>query len=64
MSDEAGPQPTIPMSYLIGKQEIMALREAVKAREGDKFSLKDFHDKLLAEGALPPKLLWDIWKLR
>jgi len=57
-------QPTIPMSHLIGKREIMALREAVRARDGDKFSLKDFHDILLAEGALPPKLLWDIWKLR
>ncbi|UCD17545.1 MAG: DUF885 domain-containing protein [Candidatus Zixiibacteriota bacterium] len=56
-------QPTVPMSYLIGKLEIIRLRDAAKEREGDSFSLKEFHDRLLAEGALPPALLWEIWGL-
>jgi uncharacterized protein (DUF885 family) len=55
--------PTIPMSCLIGKLEILKLRDAVKARQGDDFSLKTFHDRLLAEGAIPPRLIWDIWGL-
>ncbi|MCX6829428.1 MAG: DUF885 domain-containing protein [candidate division Zixibacteria bacterium] len=56
--------PTIPMSYLIGKTEVMKLRDAFKAREGDKFSMKDFHDKYLSEGMVPPRLLWEIWNLK
>jgi hypothetical protein len=53
--------PTVPMSYLIGKREILRLRDAVRAREGDSFSLKDFHDRLLSEGSLPPPLIREIW---
>jgi uncharacterized protein (DUF885 family) len=56
--------PTIPMSYLIGKTEVMKLRDALKAREGDKFALKDFHDRFLSEGMLPPRLLWEVWGLK
>jgi hypothetical protein len=55
--------PTIPMSYLIGKLEIMKILDDVKEIEGDNFSLKNFHDRLLAVGSLPPKLIWDIWDL-
>ncbi|MBU8934712.1 MAG: DUF885 domain-containing protein [candidate division Zixibacteria bacterium] len=53
--------PTIQMAYLMGKQEIMNLRRAVEKKEGDTFSLKSFHDRLLAEGSIPPSLLWDIF---
>jgi uncharacterized protein (DUF885 family) len=45
--------PTQPMSYLIGKLEILSLREAVKAAEGASFSLKSFHDRLLSYGSIP-----------
>lgn len=55
--------PTVPMSYLIGKTEIMKLRDAMKARERDHFSLKTFHDRYLSEGMVPPRLLWEIWGL-
>ena len=55
--------PTVPMSYLIGKLEILELRDAVKEREGESFSLKDFHDRLLSEGSLPPPLIREIWGL-
>jgi len=55
--------PTVPMSYLIGKTEIVKLRDAMKAREGERFSLKAFHDRYLSEGMIPPRLLWEIWGL-
>jgi uncharacterized protein (DUF885 family) len=53
----------MPMSYLIGKMEIIGLRDAIKAREGENFSLKDFHDRYLEEGMIPPRLLWQLWGL-
>jgi len=52
------------MSYLTGKLEIMALKEAVMSKEGDSFSLKQFHDRLLSEGSIPPVLFRDIWDLK
>jgi uncharacterized protein (DUF885 family) len=55
--------PGMPMSYLIGKMEIIGLRDAIKAREGENFSLKDFHDRYLEEGMIPPRLLWQLWGL-
>ncbi len=55
--------PTVPMCYLIGKLEIMKLRNAMKAHEGANFSLKAFHDKYLSEGMVPPRLIWEIWGL-
>ena len=50
--------PTVQMAYLIGKREIMRLRDAVQEREGSDFSLQKFHDKLLSEGSIPPTLMW------
>lgn len=55
--------PTVQMSYLIGKREIERLRDAVQMREGSNFSEQAFFDKLLAEGSIPPPLLWDLWQL-
>jgi hypothetical protein len=49
--------PGYQMSYAIGKQEIMRLREQVVAREGADFSLKRFHDRVLDEGSLPTPLI-------
>jgi len=49
--------PGQPMSYLAGKLAILELREEVKAREGDDFSLKDFHDRLLSVGSVSPALV-------
>ena len=56
-------QPTIPMCYLTGKLEILKLRDDLKAIEGDNFSLRNFHDRLLAEGSIPPTLIREIWGL-
>jgi uncharacterized protein (DUF885 family) len=56
--------PAYQMSYLIGKQEILRLREAVEARDGDNFSEKAFHDALLAQGSIPLTLMWEIMDLQ
>ncbi|MDD4052699.1 MAG: DUF885 domain-containing protein [candidate division Zixibacteria bacterium] len=45
------------MSYLMGKLAIMELRDKVAAREGANFSLRAFHDRLLAEGSIPVGLI-------
>jgi uncharacterized protein (DUF885 family) len=52
--------PTQPMSYLLGKREILHIADECRAREvaaGRAFALKPFHDALLACGSLPPRLL-------
>ncbi len=53
-------RPTTPMSYLMGKREIMNLRRAAMERDGASFDLQAFHDALLAEGSVPPILMWDV----
>ncbi|HMA36610.1 MAG TPA: DUF885 domain-containing protein [Chloroflexia bacterium] len=52
--------PTQPMSYLMGKREILRLAADYRARDvaaGRAFDLKRFHDALLSCGSLPPRLL-------
>jgi len=49
--------PSQPMSYLVGKTQLMALRDEYRKHVGDQFSLKDFHDLLLAEGSIPVSLI-------
>jgi uncharacterized protein (DUF885 family) len=44
------------MSYLVGKHEIMALRSDYFERHPEA-SLRDFHDRVLAVGSLPVKLV-------
>jgi uncharacterized protein (DUF885 family) len=48
--------PTQALSYLTGKMLITRMRD--NATRGEKgLSLKDFHDKLLSEGSIPPGLI-------
>ena len=49
--------PTQPMSYAIGKLEILKLRDEYKKLKGQKFNQKEFHDKLLSFGSIPVKLI-------
>ncbi len=49
--------PTQPMSYLIGKLEIQALRDDAGRRLGPRFDLYEFHAQLLASGTLQPALV-------
>jgi uncharacterized protein (DUF885 family) len=41
------------LSYLTGKLEILRIREEAKRRQGDSFSLPDFHAAVLDHGSLP-----------
>jgi len=49
--------PTQALSYLTGKLLILDMLEKARAKEGNSFSLKQFHDRLLAEGSIPPNLI-------
>ena len=49
--------PTQPMSYLIGKKQILELREERRAAEGRRFNLKRFHDRLLSFGSIPVAMI-------
>jgi uncharacterized protein (DUF885 family) len=50
-------EPTQPMSYAVGKREIMRLRERWRERRGPDAPLREFHDHLLAWGTIPPPLV-------
>jgi uncharacterized protein (DUF885 family) len=49
--------PTVALSYLTGKLIILDMLEKARLKEGNSFSLKKFHDKILAEGSIPPPLI-------
>ncbi len=51
--------PTQPMSYFVGKREIERLRDDYRSHRGERFKLKDFHDKLLGYGSVPPAFIRD-----
>ena len=43
--------------YTVGKLQIMKLREDYRRQAGDKFTLQDFHDKFMLQGAVPLKII-------
>jgi uncharacterized protein (DUF885 family) len=45
------------LSYALGKQQFLKLREDYKAKMGANFSLQQFHDKVLSYGAPPVELV-------
>ena len=45
------------INYTVGKLEILKLRDDYRAKMGDKFSLAEFHDRLLAAGLAPIKII-------
>ena len=45
------------VSYLIGKREILRLREQARAALGDSFPALGFHEAVLANGAVPLPVL-------
>jgi len=54
--------PTQPMSYLVGKLQILELRSDAQRVLGSRFDLHDFHAALLASGTIPPALVHEeLW---
>ena len=47
-------------SYFTGYTEIYAFREELKKKEGDKFNLKQFHEKFLSYGSAPVKYIKEL----
>lgn len=47
-------------SYKVGMLKILALREKAKEALGDKFDLRDFHDVVLKNGAVPLAILEEL----
>ncbi|MBF8290443.1 MAG: hypothetical protein HW391_1411 [Chloroflexi bacterium] len=45
--------PAQALTYKVGQREIERLRRALTARDGAAFSLRQFHDEVLAHGSLP-----------
>ena len=45
------------LAYKIGAMKIQQLRDRARQQLGERFRLKDFHDLVLRDGALPLKVL-------
>src|SRR5262249_34729819 len=49
--------PFTAIMYWLGSQDIVDLRESIRAKRGAAFSLKAFHDELLSFGSIPVPLV-------
>jgi uncharacterized protein (DUF885 family) len=47
------------LAYKLGDRAILAMRERMRAALGDRFDIRDFHDGVLAPGAIPLPALAD-----
>ncbi len=50
-------EPAYQLAYAVGRRELFALREAYRARMGEAYTPRGFHDAVLAFGALPVSLI-------
>ena len=48
------------LSYMIGEQVILQLRDGAKQKLGDKYNLKNFDDVVLGQGSVPMAILKDV----
>lgn len=48
------------LSYKVGMQAILELRENARAALGDRFDIREFHDTVLKNGAMPMEILGDV----
>jgi uncharacterized protein (DUF885 family) len=55
--DAATASPGYFIGYYTGMAEILKLREDFKRARGNDFSLRDFHERLLKAGNMPPALM-------
>ncbi|MFP4457199.1 MAG: DUF885 domain-containing protein [Clostridia bacterium] len=49
--------PLRPMSYLMGKLELLSIEKEYRKKHSGSYTMQTFHDRLLGIGALPPKLV-------
>jgi uncharacterized protein (DUF885 family) len=57
METKRGTADALYLYYTLGKLEIMKLREDVKAKQGAKFNLQQFHDDFMRQGFAPIKVI-------
>jgi uncharacterized protein (DUF885 family) len=60
VADEESKRGTSDPTYLVytlGKLQILKLREDYKKKMGDKFTLREFHDRLMQQGSVPIKII-------
>ncbi|MEO6223058.1 MAG: DUF885 domain-containing protein [Vicinamibacterales bacterium] len=55
--DSALARPGYFIGYFMGMSEILKMRDEFRERRGPAFTLKDFHDRLLRIGSMPPALM-------
>jgi uncharacterized protein (DUF885 family) len=48
------------LSYMIGEQVILQLRDEARQKLGDKYNLKHFDDVVLGQGSLPMAILQEV----
>ena len=56
--------PAQALGYKIGQLKIAAIRAKAEKTLGSRFDIRDFHDELLSDGALPLEILeakMDAW---
>jgi uncharacterized protein (DUF885 family) len=51
--------PTQAITYNLGKNAIIELREACRAKSGASFSAKTFHERFMSEGQIPVAFIRD-----
>lgn len=55
--DASSASPGYFIGYFTGMMEILAMREEFKNRMADRYTLSDFHERLLKIGNMPPSLM-------
>jgi len=55
--DASSASPGYFIGYYTGMMLIIEMRDAYKAKMGDKYNIRDFHEKLLKIGNMPPSLM-------
>src|SRR5205823_9548691 len=49
--------PTQPLSYIIGKRQILDLKNRLERKQGSRFDLRRFHNDLMHYGAVQPRVI-------
>jgi uncharacterized protein (DUF885 family) len=55
--DASAEEPGYRLGYFMGLSSILQMRDEFKQRMGSRFSLSDFHERLLKVGSMPPPLM-------